>query len=111
VSATTRIAITPAVPSGNIVLALAGSGTGAVDPLYIPFASTTLSGPYCAKPNESPQSCQQNFGIGSVFTLLAVPTRGSRFAGWTGACTGSNPTCVVQVGPGSRNITATFAAP
>lgn len=34
---------------------------------------------------------------GTVVTLTAAPETGLRFVNWSGACTGTTPTCVVQV--------------
>lgn len=51
--------------------------------------------------------CQANFDMGSNVTLTAVPDATSTFAGWTGACTSTDLTCVVPM-TGSRQATATF---
>jgi hypothetical protein len=39
--------------------------------------------------------CEGSFGLGTPVELTAEPARGSRFAGWTGACTG-NGSCSVS---------------
>jgi uncharacterized repeat protein (TIGR02543 family) len=44
----------------------------------------------------------------SVVTLTATPTAGATFAGWTGACTGTSPTCQVTMSA-DRIARATFA--
>jgi hypothetical protein len=40
-------------------------------------------------------TCAVNNNAGTMLTLFANPMGGSFFAGWSGACTGVNPTCVV----------------
>jgi hypothetical protein len=45
------------------------------------------------------------FGVGTTVTLNATPT--SLFKSWTGACTGTTPSCVLDVGYGA-SVTANF---
>lgn len=40
--------------------------------------------------------------------LTAVPGAGSRFAGWSGACTGSGTTCLVPMNQAVRTVSAVF---
>lgn len=42
-------------------------------------------------------TCQANYANGTVVTLTATPPAGKTFAGWSGACTGTAPTCTVTV--------------
>jgi uncharacterized repeat protein (TIGR02543 family) len=42
-------------------------------------------------------NCSLKFGQGTVVTLTAVPDPGSIWTGWTGACTGTDPTCSVII--------------
>jgi uncharacterized repeat protein (TIGR02543 family) len=42
-------------------------------------------------------------------TLTATPDANSIFTGWSGACSGTAPTCTVTVG-GDRWVYATFQA-
>jgi hypothetical protein len=51
--------------------------------------------------------CTENYATGTTATLTATPTIGSLFVSWSGACTGSAPTCVVTMDQ-VRNVTATF---
>jgi len=53
--------------------------------------------------------CVQPYNAGSVVTLTAKPSSGSTFAGWTGACAGTNLTCNVTVN-GDVRVTANFVA-
>ncbi len=53
--------------------------------------------------------CVQPYNAGTVVTLTVKPSSGSFFAGWTGACTGTNTSCSVTIN-GDVHVTATFAA-
>ena len=48
----------------------------------------------------------QDYDEGTDVTLTASAAAGSTFAGWTGACSGTNP-CVISM-DGDRSVTATF---
>lgn len=53
--------------------------------------------------------CSQLFLLPTTVTLTASPSSGtSRFAGWSGACTGTATTCTVTVGPAGVDVTARF---
>lgn len=49
----------------------------------------------------------QRFSYGTLVTLNALPSSDSAFAGWTGACTGTAPTCTVTMNA-RKTVTATF---
>lgn len=51
--------------------------------------------------------CFANYPLGAVVTLNAVASSGSAFGGWSGACTGSNPTCQVTMNA-DKTATAMF---
>lgn len=53
-------------------------------------------------------TCSASVASGSSITLTAAPAAGWVFAGWTGACSGSAPTCVVTMS-GPRAVVANFA--
>ncbi|MCC6196638.1 MAG: IPTL-CTERM sorting domain-containing protein [Burkholderiales bacterium] len=53
--------------------------------------------------------CSKAFGIGTQVTLSAVPAAGAAFAGWSGACTGSGATCVVDM-TDAKSVGAAFVA-
>ena len=50
--------------------------------------------------------CSASFPRGNVITLIALPGRGARFAGWSGACAGTT-WCEVPAGSG-RSVSAAF---
>ena len=53
--------------------------------------------------------CSQSYDAGTVVTLTRRATRGSTFAGWSGACSGTASTCTVTM-TASKAVTATFTA-
>ena len=52
--------------------------------------------------------CQANFTQGDTVVLTATPAAGQSFAGWGGACSGSQPTCAVLMSE-ARSASAAFA--
>ena len=53
--------------------------------------------------------CSQSYNYNTTVTLTATRAVGSRFTGWSGACTGTS-TCVVAM-TAAKSVTATFASP
>ncbi len=53
------------------------------------------------------RDCTETYKTGTFVRLVAVPKIGSRFAGWTGACTGSKRLCRVTMNA-SKNVGARF---
>jgi hypothetical protein len=51
--------------------------------------------------------CSEIVTPGSLVTLTAAPAAGSTFGGWSGSCTGSTPTCVLNVNT-TVTVTAAF---
>jgi Fe-S cluster biogenesis protein NfuA len=54
-----------------------------------------------------PSTCSRGYAVGEQVTLTAQPV-GTVFVEWGGACSGSNPTCVLVM-DGDKTVTATFA--
>lgn len=54
--------------------------------------------------------CGATYDAGAQVTLTAKAGSNSLFAGWSGACSGTNPTCVVAAN-GPQAATASFAVP
>ena len=72
---------------------VAGSGSVTSNPAGINCGST----------------CSANFASGTAVTLTATPAAGQRFTSWGGACSGTEPTCALQL-TAVRAAQAVFAA-
>src|SRR5262245_66561005 len=57
-----------------------------------------------------PSSANNVYNAGTVVTLTATPGTGYLFSGWSGACSGTAPTCGVTM-DAAKSVTATFTAP
>src|SRR5580704_11982969 len=79
--------------SPALTVALSGNGTGSV--------ASNPSGISCGK------TCTASFDLGTAVTLTASAATNSTFAGWTGACSGANPSCTVTLSA-SQQVTAIF---
>ncbi|WAK04406.1 RHS repeat domain-containing protein [Methylobacter sp. YRD-M1] len=55
-------------------------------------------------------TCSAAYATGTVVTLTATPAADSTFGGWSGACSGTTPTCSVTVNQ-AQAVSATFSAP
>lgn len=51
--------------------------------------------------------CTETYATGTRVFLFAVPKRGSKFAGWSGACSGLFPACSVKM-DAALSVTANF---
>ena len=51
--------------------------------------------------------CGLTYALGTTITIEAVPERFSVFAGWSGACSGTAPTCTLDAG-NPTTVTAVF---
>jgi len=51
--------------------------------------------------------CTRNYLSGRVVTLTPLPSIGSTFTGWSGACSGTG-TCTITV-TGANSVTASFS--
>jgi Phosphoesterase family/Divergent InlB B-repeat domain len=71
----------PPPPPAAIQLTVSESGSGTV--------SSSPSGINCGS------TCTGTFNAGTPITLTAAPAVGNSFAGWSGACSGSSPTCTI----------------
>jgi uncharacterized repeat protein (TIGR02543 family) len=56
-----------------------------------------------------PGDCSEPYPVGTQVTLTAAATGTSTFSGWSGACSGTTPTCSVTM-TADRQATATFNA-
>jgi uncharacterized repeat protein (TIGR02543 family) len=82
-------------PTGGFPLSFTRAGTGSG------FVTSNPPGLTCSV------SCSVLFASGTSVTLTANVASNSTFAGWSGACTGTAPTCTVSMTQ-ARNVTATF---
>jgi uncharacterized repeat protein (TIGR02543 family) len=80
----------------TLTVTLAGSGSGKV--------SSEPAGIDCGNGSTD---CAADFELNSTITLTATADSGSTFAGWAGACSGTNATCQVTM-DADKSITATF---
>ena len=83
------------------------------EPARSPLAGVTVSvrgpGRVTSAPHGlscSGKTCAGMFGAGTRVRLSAHPSAGSRFARWSGACTGKSPVCTVRAG--DTQVTAYF---
>ena len=79
----------------TLSVARAGSGSGTV--------TSSPAGIGCGS------DCGQSYIECAEVTLLATPTPGSAFTGWSGSCTGTGP-CMLTMSA-NRTVTATFTLP
>jgi hypothetical protein len=77
----------------QIAVSRTGTGTGTV--------TSTPAGINCGS------TCSAPFAYGTAVTLTAAPAQGSAFAGWSGGCSGTTPTCAATSGP-TTPVFATF---
>jgi phospholipase C len=70
-----------------------GAGTVAINPANVSCGST----------------CSGTFAEGTSVTLKAAAKPGSKFAGWSGGCSGTSPTCTISL-KAATSVTATFTA-
>jgi hypothetical protein len=81
----------PSEACNALSVTVAGTGSGSV---------SGAAGISC------PGTCTGSFGASQTLVLTATPRSGSTFAGWSGACSGTN-TCKVAMST-DRSVTATF---
>ena len=79
-------------PSLNVVVNPNGSGTVTSNP----------SGINCTT------NCNANFPPGTQVTLTENPAAGYNFTSWSGACTGTGPTCILTLSANAQ-VTANFS--
>jgi hypothetical protein len=86
---------TPTTTQNVLTVATVGTGAGSVQ--------SQPTGIQC------PSTCVSTFPAGTLVTLTATPAAGSVFGGWSGACTGTSPTCTVSMSA-AASATASFSA-
>lgn len=93
---------------GSNLAVTATFAAAANQPLTV-FKSGTGSGPVTSSPAGiiCGSTCSASFPLNGNVTLTATANSGSAFAGWSGACSGTAPTCVVNMAS-ARQVTAAF---
>ncbi|MBI5226285.1 hypothetical protein HY994_03530 [Candidatus Micrarchaeota archaeon] len=71
-------------------------------------AGTVSSDPFGITLGQIAPYDSAKFTAASQITLTASPQSGSRFDGWSGACSGTQPTCIVKM-DAAQSVTATFS--
>ena len=84
-----------ALPPSQVALTVATVGTGAGKVTSAPV------GIDCGA------TCNANFNKDRTVTLTAAPSAGSTFTSWSGACSGTTPTCTVTLAA-ATNVSAVF---
>ena len=82
--------------SYTLSVALSGSGSGRIE-----SADGHI---HCGT---SQTVCSASYGISANVTLTATPNPGFAFAGWSGACNGTNPSCPLIM-DATQSVTANF---
>lgn len=78
-----------------------------------PELSVTMSGQGSGRVTASfgdldcPTRCSAPYAPGAMVTLNAAPAQGSRFQGWSGDCSGTQPTCSLRLDR-AINVSASF---
>jgi uncharacterized repeat protein (TIGR01451 family) len=85
--------ITTVVSAFTLTVAKAGNGSGTIH---------SGSGIDCGA------TCAATFSSGTTVSLIATPSETSVFAGWSGACTGTDPNACSLIVNSNESVTATF---
>jgi len=105
-SVTATFAAVPPPPPAQFTLTLTSVGDGSIAPQPAPL--TPAGTATLALAATAGGQVSGKYNAGTVVTLTPVPAAGSRFSGWSGACSGTG-TCSVTMNA-ARNVTATFTA-
>ncbi len=96
--------------SSNFTLTLTktGAGNGIVSASIDNATTSTVCALSECRANDEKRSFTQTFESGTIVKLTAVPNSDSNFNGsWSGACTGTNPICLITI-TGNSNVNAHF---
>jgi hypothetical protein len=84
---------TPLPPTFSLTVSTHGAGEGSVNSAAAKLDCT--------------DSCERELLSGGTDVLTATPAPGSEFSGWSGACSGAEPTCSVTLEE-AASVSATF---
>jgi List-Bact-rpt repeat protein len=90
----------------NVTATFSGGSTATVDLRVVVTGRGTVTGGGITCGNGR-TTCQAKEREGSTVGLTATPAAGARFSGWGGACSGTSPTCTVEMDEAKR-VTAAF---
>lgn len=93
VTATFEAIVTTPINPTTYILSVATSGAGTVN--------SSPAGIACGS------DCSESYASGTAVGLTAIPASGYAFKGWSGACTGTSPSCNVAMTV-ARSVVATF---
>ena len=87
----------------RFALTVTAAGTGA--------GTVSGNGIACVRPAGVGNDCAETYPVGTQVTLTAAPPSADQsiFTGWSGACVGTAPTCVVTMNA-AKAVTATFTS-
>ena len=90
-------------PFARFALTVTTAGTG--------IGTVSGNGIACVRLAGVGNDCTERYPVGTQVTLTAAPPSADQsiFTGWTGACVGTNPTCVVTMNA-AKAVTATFTS-
>ena len=92
-TAARSVSATFVLPTQTYTLSVTSTGSGTV--------TSSPKGINCGK------QCSKSYTVGTSVTLTVKPTKKHVFLGWTGACTGTSPTCTVLM-LNNQSVGATF---
>jgi uncharacterized protein (DUF2141 family) len=95
-SSSTQLIQTVVQPQAKLEVTVTGGGSGSVHSAPAGIACTG-------------GTCPASFDLNAQVTLTATTDNATVFTGWSGACGGTDDTCVVTMN-GDKGVTATFAA-
>jgi hypothetical protein len=103
------------VAGSTCTLTMGGTRTATVSfarTTYVATVTRTLGGTVTSSPAGiyCGAICAATFDAGASVTLTATSDAGATFAGWTGACSGTSPTCAVTMSA-AKSVNARFTYP
>jgi hypothetical protein len=99
----------PNPPENGLTFAVTATFVGPVKHMLSVATAGVGKGTVSSSPEgiACPGACGNGFVVGTTVTLTATPDAVSLFSGWSGACTGSQPTCQLTMSQ-DQSVTATF---
>jgi len=92
----------------NRTLTVTGGGTGGGIVTAPAYGEAPELACVITNGSAGPENCVRSYGWKTAVTLTVTPDSGSRFTGWSGACTGTALTCKLTMSQ-SRSVKASFS--